>query len=167
MYGFEYGNESGGEHHWFPRRYKVQRSTPAMRGRLINRGAKLMGALRGIARTLPPSVMNPWLGLDFHSGLSDRMIGERGRPGQETRDATSILILIVVVAHEQPVTFREIEYWLPHWARNRRDALGELLEAELLVIEPITSHEPARFSVSAEGRVIALTEAVHLLLSIG
>lgn len=167
MYGYRDRNEGSGEVRRFPRRHRVLQSTPVRRNLPADRSGKLMAALRNAARTLSPDVVEPWLGLNPNPGLGGRLIGACGRSGQETLDATSILILIIVVAHDKPVTFFEIEHWLPDWARCRRDALGELLAADLLVIEPITSREPARFSVSAAGRTVALTEAVHLLLSIG
>lgn len=127
----------------------------------LDRSAKLLGALRGIARTLPPDVMKTWL------GVGGRKAGVLGPSGLEALDATSILILIIVGTQKNPITFREIEGCLPDWARGRQKAMGELLEADLLIIEPIVGDEPALFRASSNGRRVALMEAVHLLLSIG
>lgn len=131
------------------------------------RGANLMASLCEVVRSLPPGVTKPWLGLGMAPVEGEPAAGRSSRSQAESSDATAILMLVIVVAHETPITFEEIERWLPSWAGRRRPSLGELLESDLLVLHALTPHDAARFSASAEGRAVALHEAVHLQLSIG
>lgn len=167
MYSFDafMGRRGGGRP--FAMRNRMRCSKPPMRRLRAPRGANLMASLCEVVRSLPSSVMKPWLGLTSTPAHRETSADGSSRSGSESLDATAILMLVIVVAHETPVTFQEIERWLPSWARSRRLALGELLESEFLVINALAPDESARFSASAEGLAVALREAVHLLLSIG